>query len=168
MGIIRPTLQGYWSNYVWYPWPPWIKLMRHSSCHHYYLQEAHCPYGFLMAQGLLESCYTFCLSQYSPTLISSLFYFKNTKIYLLEGNWGTSMIQRGATDGSSWGLREKLLTEMLWNRHCHWTNPSHFSLPDCCWQRGSPEVSSLTSMPTAPPVHPCPFITVSFLFRSWW
>lgn len=26
------------------------------------------------------------------------------------------MIQRAATDGSSWGLKEKLLTEMLWNQ----------------------------------------------------
>lgn len=53
------------------------------------------------------------------------------------------MIQRAATDGSPWGLKEKLLAEMLWNRHCHWTNPSHFALPGCRWQRGSPEVSSL-------------------------
>lgn len=77
------------------------------------------------------------------------------------------MIQQAATDGSSWGLKEKLLTEMLWNRHCHWTNPFHFSLPDGCWQQGSPEVSSLRRMPTAPPLHPNPFITPSFLFSHW-
>lgn len=77
------------------------------------------------------------------------------------------MIQGAATDGSPWGLKEKLLAEMLWNRHCHWTNPSHFALPDCRWQRGFPEVSSLRRVPTAPPLHPCPFITLSFLFSSW-
>lgn len=104
----------------------------------------------------------------SPLSSAPSFMSKNTKIHLLEGNWGTSMIQRGATDGSSQGLKEKLLTGMLWNRHCHWTDSSHFSLPDCCWQRGSPEVSSLPSMPTAPPLHLCPFITLSFLFRSRW
>lgn len=47
------------------------------------------------------------------------------------------MIQQAATDGSSWGLKKNLLTEMLWNRHCRWTNPFHFSLPDCCWQQGA-------------------------------
>lgn len=62
----------------------------------------------------------------------------------------------------------KSSSEMLWSRHCHWTDPSHFSLPGCCWQRGSPEVSSLRRVPTAPPLHPCPFITLSFLFSSWW
>lgn len=107
---------------------------------------------------------------HSTSLLQSVLSFisKNTKIYLLEGNRRTSMIQLVATDGSSWGLKEKLLAEMLWNRHCHWTNPSHFSLPDCCWQPGSPEVSSLRRVPTAPPLHPCPFITLSILFRSWW
>lgn len=99
--------------------------------------------------------------------ISSLFYFKKYKDLFVGSNWGTSMIQQAATDGSSQGLKEKL-AEMLRNRHRHWTNPSHSASPDCCWQRGSPEVSSLGRVPTAPPLHPCPFITPSFLFSSWW
>lgn len=41
------------------------------------------------------------VSHSTSPLLSALFYFKNTKIYLLEGNWGTSMIQQAATDGSS-------------------------------------------------------------------
>lgn len=119
-------------------------------------------------KGWLENCQTFCLSQHFPTLPSSLLFQKYKDLFV--GRYQRN--QHDPTSSYRWffsGLEGKApcRDELLRNRHRHWTDPSHFALPGCCWQQGSPEVSSLRRVPTAPPLHPCPFITLRFLFSSW-